>query len=564
MKTKALFFATVDRFSEQSSHWLKRAGCSMEQTAQLIATHPAKARLLTMQSEFHPQLKPVKNMQLPVSAIAIGIALATAAETMAAPWVDTTDPYLKASITALSNAGVIKAPVNTYPLMWKSISGDLNAEYNADGKVFPEYIQYAIKHVKHELKHSQKERTSGIKLKAATENNDFQSFGEQHYSKSELNLFNEAIGDNWAVKTSVHLAGDPNNKKHVSYQGSYAAYMFGNWVASIDQISQWWGPGNDSVLALSNNAIAFPAIRFTRHMAEPIDLPVLNLLGPVGFTTYFGMQEHSNTIKNIRLWGARVNFKPIPALEIGLTRVAQWSGAGRPGDFSTFVNLLVGKDNAGETSGSDVTLAEEPGNQLGGMDVRWSTSLFDRPVAFYGEIIGEDEAGGLPSRSMHQFGVETSFGQRDEIYHAFAEYTDTYIVDCTQGSGVGDCAFEHHIYQEGYRRYGRSMGNTYDSDAKVFTLGLSHTEAGGHSWYGKLKYMRLNDDNSNRFWKPNLTVINPVSQFAQDRVQVEGGYSFPLQGGLFNVDASLHRSQIDQTGESDTDGILQASWEYRF
>ena len=503
----------------------------------------------------------MKNFNLAVSSIAVGIALATAAKSMAAPWIDTQDPYLKASVTALANGGVIKGPVNTYPLMWKSISGDLNA---ANASLIPDYLQYALKHVKHALKHSQKARTSGIKLKAASKTNDFQSFGEQFYAKNELNLFGEFIGDNWAFKADLHFANDPNNNQDVGYQGSYAAVMLGNWVASVDQISQWWGPGNDSVLALSNNAIAFPAVRFTRHMSQPIDLPVLNWLGPVGFTTYFGQQEHSNSLKNIRLWGARVNFKPSSSLEVGLTRVTQWSGDGRPGGFSTFFKLLTGKDNAGETSGSDVTLAEEPGNQLGGIDFHWSTTLFDQPLGFYGELIGEDESGGLPSRSMRQWGFETSFGQRDEIYHAYAEYTDTYVVNCTEGTSVGNCAYEHHIYQQGYRRYGRSMGSTFDSDARVFTLGLSHTQVGGHSWYGKLKYMQLNADNSNREWIPGQPVINPVSEFAQDRFQIEGGYSFPLKGGLFNVEASVFHSQIDETNESDTDGILQASWEYHF
>ncbi|MFT5162469.1 MAG: hypothetical protein ACI9FJ_001045 [Alteromonadaceae bacterium] len=503
----------------------------------------------------------MRHFNLPISAIAAGIVLAYAAQSMAAPWVDTQDPYLKASITALSNGGVLKAPVNTYPLMWKSISGDLNA---ANASLVPEYLKYAIKHVKHALKHSQKARSSGLKIKVASKNNDFQSFGEQYYAKSELNLFNEYIGDSWAVKTSFHIVGNANNNKNIGYQGSYAAYMLGNWVASVDQVSQWWGPGNDSVLALSNNAIAFPAVRLTRHMAEPIDLPALNLLGPLSFTTYFGQQEHSNSLQSIRLWGARVNFKPMPSLEIGLTRVAQWSGEGRPGGFSTFIKLLAGKDNAGESSGSDVTLAEEPGNQLGGIDFRFNTSLFNQPLAFYGEVIGEDESHGLPSRSMRQWGFETSFGGRDEIYHAYAEYTDTYVEDCTQGSGVGNCAYEHHIYQDGYRRYGRSMGSTYDSDARVFTLGLSHTQAGGHSWYSKLKYMQLNADNSNLKWTLGQLVINPVSQYAQDRFQIEGGYTFPVQGGLLNVEASLYHSEIDQTGETDTDGILQASWEYRF
>ncbi|WP_373401860.1 hypothetical protein, partial [Klebsiella pneumoniae] len=43
----------------------------------------------------------------------------------AAPWVDSSDIYLRADIQALADAGVITVPVNTYPLMWAGIGADL-------------------------------------------------------------------------------------------------------------------------------------------------------------------------------------------------------------------------------------------------------------------------------------------------------------------------------------------------------------------------------------------------------------------------------------------------------
>jgi hypothetical protein len=493
--------------------------------------------------------------QFKLSAIAFGITLTTSSIVVASPWVDTQDPYLKASITALANAGIIKAPVNTYPLMWKSIASDLTKAHN--GKV-PQHLQYALKHIKHALKHSQNQRTTGVKVKTASKNRDFQSFGERHNAKGELNFYNEFIGDQWAFKSSVHFYTDADNNKKRSYEGSYLSGTVGNWVVSVDQVSQWWGPGNDSVMALSNNAVAFPAVRFTRHHSAPIDLPVLNWLGPISMTTYFGMQEHSNTIQNIRTWGARVNFRPIDALEIGFTRTAQWGGTNRPTRFSNFVDLLAGTDNAG--IGGEVSSAQEPGNQLAGVDLHWSQSLLGQQFGFYAEFIGEDESGGLPSHLMYQLGMETSFGDRNSLYHLFAEVSDTYI-DCSAGGNgiAGNCAYEHHIYEEGYRRYHRSMGSTYDSDANIFTVGLSQAKIGGSSWFGKFKYMKLNKNGTNF-----RGTINPASAVAQDRLQLEGGYRFPVLKGLLNIEAMLYRSEMVATGAIDTKGSLKASWEYRF
>lgn len=491
-----------------------------------------------------------KRFKLNLITFSTGLAMSTLV--CASPWIETNDQYLKASVTALANAGIITTPVNTYPLMYKSIAADLQ---KAHKDKIPEHLKYALLQLEHAMKHAQKARTSGVKLKVASDNNQFQSFGERYNAKGELNIFNEVLGNNWAVKTSVQFSRDAENGKKRSYEGSYFAGIFDNWIVGVDQLSQWWGPGNDSSLALSNNAVAFPAVRLTRHHNAPIDFPVLNWLGPVSFTTYFGMQEHSNELDNIRLWGARLNFRPVESLEIGLTRTAQWGGRGRPRSFSNFVDLMIGRDNAGVDA--EVTAEEEPGNQLGGIDFRYSQMLFDMPWGFYGEIIGEDESGGLPSHLMHQFGIETSFGDKMGLYHLFAEYSDTYV-QCGVANNAS-CAYEHHIYTEGYRRYHRSMGSTYDNDANVLTVGLSRAEIGGVSWYSKLKWMKLNKDNQN-----NISAVNPVSPIAQDRVQLEGGYRFPLMKGLFSVEATLFHNKQSVSGITDTDGSLRASWEYRF
>jgi hypothetical protein len=491
--------------------------------------------------------------QLMAFVVVSSFALLTSLSVNASIWMDSDDPYLKASIRALANGGVIKTPINTYPLMYKSIMADLRSSRNHD--IAP-HLQFALQYVEHALKFSELERSSGVKLKAASKTDDFQSFEERHLAKGELNLFTETISDRWAFKSSVHLTKNAANDKNLSFEGSYLATYLGNWVISLDQVSQWWGPGQDSAMTLSNNAVAFPAIRFTRHSSEPIDLPVLNWLGPVSTTTYFGQQEHSNELQNIRTWGLRINFKPFDSLEIGLTRTAQWGGRGRPTDFSTFINLLKGEDNT--TLDGRISRDNEPGNQLGGADFHWRDSLFGQDVGVYGEIVGEDEAGGLPSHTMYQVGMETSFGSVNSLNQLFFEYVNT-MANCNDNAAIGTCGYEHHVFREGYRRYGRSMGSTYDNDTTGFIIGLTQTRFGGISWYGKLKYLNINKDNSN-----NVSAIHPVSEFAQKRLQLEAGYRTPLMEGLLNIQVSLYRSKLTASNINDTDGSIKTSWEYRF
>ena len=474
--------------------------------------------------------------------------LVAGSNVVAAPWVDTSDEYLRASITALADGNIIKRPVNTYPLMWKGIAQDLRETNEAS---VPEHLQFAWSHVKHALTQAQKEKKVAVKLAASSDEDGFQSFGERHDAKGRLSVSSELMTDNLAVGLTVNVRGDSPDDRTLTLDGSYVSYSIGNWVISADQVSSWWGPGKDSALGLSNNARAFPAVRLTRHSAEPFDWPVLDWFGPWTFTTYIGQQESSNALPDILLWGARVGIRPHPKLEIGFTRTAQWGGQGRSKDFSDLWNVIKGSDNAGE-----IDPDAEPGNQLAGIDARFSHTISGIPVGAYLEVIGEDEAGGLPSHTMHLVGVDMAFGDADSHYQAFAEFSDTYV-DCGFNGTAGNCAYEHHLFPEGYRRYGRSMGSTYDSDAQVFVLGVQNFTASGFGWFSKVKLMKLNKDNSN-----NESFVNPVAAVGEDRVQFDAGVQFPLFKGLAKVSGYIYQADRDEGGNK-TDGLIRASWEYR-
>ncbi len=115
----------------------------------------------------------------------------------------------------------------------------------------------------------------------------------------------------------------------------------------------------------------------------------------------------------------RVNIRPLKGLEIGISRTAQWCGEGRPCGADTFWDLLLGKDNIGDAG---TTEENEPGNQMAGFDARWTNLWFGTPVSLYGQMIGEDEAGGFPSRYLAQFGIEGSGITRNQTsYRWFVE-----------------------------------------------------------------------------------------------------------------------------------------------
>ena len=123
-------------------------------------------------------------------------ALLLALPASAAPWVDTTDNYLRQSLQTLAHAGVITGPVNTYPLMWNNIIADLA---RAKAQRTPE-LRFALAHVRSAIRANKQGYISGVKLKASSDPSLFQSFGENYFETASVSVFDEYVGDDWAGK----------------------------------------------------------------------------------------------------------------------------------------------------------------------------------------------------------------------------------------------------------------------------------------------------------------------------------------------------------------------------
>ncbi len=120
-------------------------------------------------------------------------------------------------------------------------------------------------------------------------------------------------------------------------------------------------------------------------------------------TSFMELLDDDWVINNGWPWGLRGSFRPMSGLEIGLSRTAQWYGDGRDCDLKTFLRLLNGSDNRG----ANVNPEDQPGNQLGGIDIRWTLPR-QRPLAIYMQWIAEDtrKTGSQLHQWLRQVGVE--------------------------------------------------------------------------------------------------------------------------------------------------------------
>jgi len=284
--------------------------------------------------------------------------------------------------------------------------------------------------------------------------------------------------------------------------------VLGNWVVSAGAVDRWWGPGWQDSLILSNNACPVPGVALQRNRSDPFERRWLSWIGPWQLSLFAGLMESERAIPDSKLLGLRFSLRPVSSLEIGLTR-AQWGGEGRPESLHSLLELLFGNDNVDKEKAPDGTLltqTDEPGNQLAAIDWRWSFEMADVPGSFYGQLVGEDEAGKLPADTFFQVGVDGAFLFRNSHNRVRLEYTDT-----VNSSPDLNITYEHAIYLSGYRYKGRPLGASFDNDTRAITLAADHflDDRYGVTWC--ISHIELNRDGTDVF-PPGGNVLSATEQ----------------------------------------------------
>jgi hypothetical protein len=161
-------------------------------------------------------------------------------------------------------------------------------------------------------------------------------------------------------------------------------------------------------------------------------------------------------------------MEPFDGLQLGLSRTLQWGGRERDEDARTLLRGILGRDNPG-TKG--ITIENQPGNQLAGFDWRLQLGA-DGGGAFYGQAIGEDENGYLPSAYILQAGVELRWSVPGALLLGFAEWNDLMAGHAYGGSRPPGITYTSYTYPRGYTHDRMPLGHPAGGDVKLASVGL--------------------------------------------------------------------------------------------
>lgn len=480
-----------------------------------------------------------KHWTLVGGAVACLASILEIGSASASPWVEPGDAYERFRMQYYADRGLLDATVSSWPL--SRSNAKLVKESESDRFLWNE-VGGKIGTAVH------------LTLGGATSPDMIGGFGDSPNEQGEVDFTLDYVGDAFAIALSPSYAPDPSDDETVRFDGSYVAGTLSNWTFGAGYIDRWWGPGWQSSLILSDNARPLPTVWFNRRNTHTAASPWLSWLGPWNFTAFAGQFEKERAIPDAKLVGMRLNFRPLTGLEIGLSRLIQWGGEGQPESLSSFWDSFRGNDNFG-SNGAD------PGNQLAGIDLRYGFAFNDHTVGLYTQVVGEDEAGYLPSRKVYQFGIDWTsqwFGGNQQWY---LEGVDTLTEGVFGSERRPNYAYEHFNYRSGMRHLGRNIATTFDADSRAITLGTYHFSNADRLWQFALTYAELNRDGGSRFVKGGGDDVDYFVPLGSKEVLVADlRHERPLPIGDLMIGLSIASDAIEVAGDSVDEVMGAIEW----
>ncbi len=457
---------------------------------------------------------------------------------IADPWLAPGDTRLRHDLQLLSDAGLVHAPLTAWPVSWAEVSRDVRSA--SDDPARPLHIAAALARVRAAAREA---TTVGdldlhARIAGSEQPMTLRRFSDVAREEGEISAGAQYTGERFALRLQATAVSNASDGKELRADGSYAGAVLGNWMLSAGYIDRWWGPGWEGSLIYGTNARPIPSITLERNYSDPVQHPWFRWIGQWRLAVTMGQLEgNRDDAPHAQLIGMRATWKPHPRLEVGISRSAQWCGEGRPCDAGTFWQLLLGNDN-------DQPLAEQPGNQMAGFDLRWSLPW--APVAIYAQGIGEDEANFMPSKYLGLLGVEAWGGIGERSWRAHVEFADTTCALFDNAPQFG-CAYRNGIYSDGYQYRDRVIGHAIDGDSQQIAVGAMLVNGDGSSW-----------ELAGQSAKINRKSANPVHSVAQIAAEIRSADLY-YRRELFGGDLSLGVGYEDHepTGSTGSDGKLR-------
>ena len=277
--------------------------------------------------------------------------------------------------------------------------------------------------------------------------------GVRHSNKGIIKIDLRHNLKNLSSKISLNYTG---NEKY-TFDGSYLQHTSGILTFGIGSIDRHWSFSNNTSLILSQNAR--PTKSLYLKLGDKFKYDWLPSEANWSFEAFNGYSEGSLNNTRSMITGARAILTPVEGLNFELVQTSQWGGEGYSEGISALGSALILETNDGSNSNI---------NKMAGFGISYTMLAKTMPLRIYGQAIGEDEAGNLPSCYTFLAGLEWSNSKFKYPITLGFETVDTRIDETTHGFCGPNSMYHNSTYD--YTNYGKVMGAEIDTEGA--SLGL--------------------------------------------------------------------------------------------
>lgn len=381
-----------------------------------------------------------------------------------------TDRGLRADLAWLVDRGVLSLPLGTWPMASSTLQA---AWLAADLRHLNAADADALARVQRAVRRSTDSVRLGVRVNSARHPALDASSAARGSASAELAFY--AGSAQWGGQLTLGSSAEsltPDGQQ-ANLDGSYLAVLLPGAVVSGGVTDRWWGPGQFTSPILSNAARPIASVIVRRAEDTAPETAWLRWVGQWGYELSAGRLAHY-TPDGTRTIGLRLYTRPWANVELGISRSILWAGQGRPHNWVALRDALLGNSNINDPT----TDGDDPSDEISGFDLRVSAAdPWGGAWVGYLHFLGEDEAGGLPSKSFGTLGVQAKTALAGQRWEATFEATDT-VLSRMFGHGVQttkSSAYTHGTYTSGYYQGRLPIGANIGGAGYLYTLGLGWT-----------------------------------------------------------------------------------------
>lgn len=508
---------------------------------------------------------------------------AAAAPSLAGPFAEVGDRQLRQDVALLASAGLIRGPVDSWPLPWAQIESGLNRA--KDGRNLPPHLAAAVRRLDRLADYAAQDFASETRLMATNNSSTARDFGTLARGRADMSTRVEANSDTVSLSLGGGYRSDqPSAPWH--FEPSQLTVRLGNWALYAGNTEQWSGPGIDGALLFSNSARPMPKVGIKRLNPDPIDFPVLRWLGPVRLDMFAGVLNEERDFKNTITIGTRLSFTPSQGFEVGLNRAQMLCGLGRPCGVSQIAKSFIGIGNSDNPDpGNPQAFLSQAGNQLAGFDISYTHNFRGLAAKLYFEGEAEDFDNVLLEQWGRLIGLTLSgaAGSRGSSFTTTLEYSDTLAVSLFNGTPLESLTggqtrypgsfYNNSLYTSGFTYRSRPIGHWTAGDSRNLALHAAITDTKNRRWYASARSVHLNvidlgNPPAAIFPRPDGSpgpqISNPVSTSSEKYAVLTAGAELPTSLGDLRLETRWQSDSPSTPGRSVPRAAIEVQFRQRF